>query len=187
MFLKNRKFWLGALAIGGMTYPALVYFGMPFLPPPLFILIALTLNALRFVVFRSGYERSRWVWPLLFAGMTLIAIAVVNSTIAVKAYPVLLSLAVACVFGTSLIFPPTIVEQLARLTDPELTPRGIAYTRKVTQIWTVFLIANALTSATVAMWGSLEQWTIWNGLLSYLLMGILFICEFIVRHFHRQA
>ena len=104
-----------------------------------------------------------------------------NARLAVQAYPVVVSLSVAAIFGFSLLFPPTLVERIARLTEHDLPPSGVIYTRKVTAIWTVFLIANAGVSAVTALWGTLAQWTLWNGLLSYLLMGTLFIGEWLVR------
>ncbi|HLN22604.1 MAG TPA: hypothetical protein VK558_01320, partial [Patescibacteria group bacterium] len=101
--------------------------------------------------------------------------------LAVKAYPVAVSLAVAGVFGLSLVYPPTVVERLARLSEPDLPPQGVAYTRKVTLVWVLFLLANAGVSTATALWGSLAQWTLWNGLLSYVAMGTLFAAEFMIR------
>ena len=182
----NRKIWFIVLALGGMAYPALVYVGLPFLPSPLFVVIALALIALRLATVRHNDKNGPWVWPLLIAAVTLIAIAAFDSAIAVKAYPVILSLTVACVFGISLLSPPTVVERLARLTDPDLSPEGVTYTRTVTQVWTVFLVGNAVISAAVGLWGSIELWTLWNGRLSYLFMGMLFLGEFAVRRFVRK-
>ena len=92
----------------------------------------------------------------------------VDAHLAVKIYPILMSLSVASVFALSLRYPPTVIERLARIREPELSPAGITYTRKVTIVWVVFLIANAGVSLITALWGTLAQWTLWNGLLSYL-------------------
>ncbi len=92
----------------------------------------------------------------------------------------------AAVFGLSLLFPPTIVERIARITEPNLPPGGVVYTRRVTAIWAVFLLFNAVVSAATALWGTLAQWTLWNGLISYLLMGTLFAGELIVRRAVRR-
>ena len=168
-----------------MAYPLLVYLGLPFLPPSILVIVALSLLALRLLAAR-GVVHDRWLRPLLVAAVILVALAVIDSRAAVKAYPVLLSLAAACVFGASLIWPPTVVERLARLTEPDLSPEGVTYTRTVTHIWAVFLCGNAAVAAAIGLWGSLAQWTLWNGLVSYLLMGTLFIGEMLVRRFLRR-
>jgi uncharacterized membrane protein len=85
------------------------------------------------------------------------------------------------VFAVSLRYPPTIVERIARLREPDLPPAGVAYTRQVTRVWVGFLLANAAVSFWTARWGSLDQWALWNGLLSYLAMGALFGGEYLVR------
>src|SRR2546423_11913745 len=38
-------------------------------------------------------------------------------------------------FRSSLFRPPTVVERLARLRNPELPAAGVRYTRQVTQVW----------------------------------------------------
>lgn len=181
-----RAVWLPLAVLGAMAYPLLVYLGLPFLPPSLLVAFALGLLGLRLLTARHGAGGRQFLWPLVVAALALLALATFDSRAAVKAYPVLLSLSAAFVFGASLISPPTVVERLARLREPDLPPEGVAYTRTVTQVWTVFLAGNAAVSAAVSLWGSLEQWTLWNGLVSYLLMGSLFVGELIVRRFIRR-
>ena len=55
-----------------------------------------------------------------------------SPVIAARAYPVAISLAMAAIFAASLRHPPTIVERIARLSEPDLPPEGVAYTRQVT-------------------------------------------------------
>ena len=65
-----------------------------------------------------------------------------NAVLPLKLYPVLVNTAMLSVFGYSLIFPPSMVERLARLREPELPPEAIGYTRRVTQLWSVFFALN---------------------------------------------
>jgi len=47
-------------------------------------------------------------------------------------------------------------------------------------VWSVFFICNAV----VALWTvfqSDEYWALYNGLISYVFVGILFTCEWLVR------
>jgi uncharacterized membrane protein len=67
-----------------------------------------------------------------------------------------------------------------------LPPGATAYLRGVTQIWFGFLLANAAIASALGLWGSLQQWTLWTGLVSYLLMGALFLGELAWRHLVRS-
>ena len=102
---------------------------------------------------------------------------------ALQSYPILLSLGLFCVFGYSLVRPPTVVERIARLREPDLPQDAIPYLRGVTLVWLVFFLANAAVSAATALSGSLELWTLYNGFLSYLIMGALFAGELVVRRY----
>ena len=77
------------------------------------------------------------------------------------------------------------VERIARIHEPDLPPSGVAWTRKVTQVWCGFFLFNATVSAYTALYGSLQTWTWYNGFVSYVLMGCLFAGEFVLRHFHK--
>jgi uncharacterized membrane protein len=73
------------------------------------------------------------------------------------------------------------VERMARLREPELSPAGVRYTRKVTWVWVGFFIFNAGTSAALTLWARLSWWTLYNGLLVYFIMGVLFGGEWLLR------
>lgn len=111
----------------------------------------------------------------------LLALALLNESRGLLIYPVFVSLLFFAVFAYSLLFPPTVVERLARLEFPNLPPHGVAYTRKVTQVWCGFFLLNtALASATV--WhGDYWLWSLYNGCIFYVLMGLLMAGEMRVR------
>ncbi|CBL46067.1 Hypothetical protein HDN1F_24840 [gamma proteobacterium HdN1] len=115
---------------------------------------------------------------VVFASLWMI---VANSTLAILCYPVLVSAAFAALFSWSLLYPPSMIERFARLQDPQLPHEAIAYTRTVTWVWLGFFIANGSISASIAAWGTMEQWTLYNGMISYCLMGILFSIEWLIR------
>ena len=98
-----------------------------------------------------------------------------------KLYPVLVNAVLLIVFGLSLWRPPSVVERLARLTQPDLPPRGVAYTRQVTRVWCAFFVVNGGLAAATALWASDAVWALYNGLLAYGLMGALFAGEWLVR------
>jgi uncharacterized membrane protein len=94
---------------------------------------------------------------------------------------VLISAGLLSLFALSLKFGPPLVERLARLREPELPPHAVRYTRRVTQAWVLFFLGNGLIAAALTLWAPLAWWTLYNGLISYLLMGVLFAVEWLVR------
>ncbi len=163
-----------------LLYPLVVYVGLQRLPPLVMVAFALALIGARLLTL--GNEAARvWRAPLLAVAAGLAFLASVDQTLAVLAYPVLLGLGMAVLFGHSLLRPPSLVERLARLTDPNFPNDGVGYCRAVTLVWTLFLVANAAVAAGLALWGTPEAWALWTGLIAYLLMGALFAGEFLVR------
>ena len=96
-------------------------------------------------------------------------------------YPVLVSGSLLALFGWSLWQPMTLVERIARLQEPQLPPAAIRYTRQVTRIWCGFFIFNGVIASATIWHGDLALWSLYNGLLSYLLMGTLMAGEWLVR------
>jgi uncharacterized membrane protein len=184
-FLPNNP-WLILAVFGGLAYPPIVYFGLSVVPPAVLVLVGLGLIGLRLAGVRRLAQSRAWILAFLLAAIGLVALLALSPRLAAMAYPVAVSLCVAGVFALSVRFPPTVIERFARIVEPDLPPEGVAYTRKVTVVWVIFLLSNAAISAAAALWGSLAQWTLWNGLLSYIAMGLLFGGEFLVRRVIRR-
>lgn len=180
---SSRNPWFVLAIVGGLAYPLLVYFGMSRLPPGAIVLAGLGLIGLRLLGTWRSERQIAGAGMLAFAcaAAGLAALLLLAPRMAALAYPIAVSLATAAIFGLSLLHPPSVVERIVRIREPELPPHGVAYARRVTAVWTLFLIANAMISAASAAWGSLETWTLWNGLISYVLMGTLFAGEMGVR------
>ena len=85
------------------------------------------------------------------------------------------------VFGGSLFAKQTVIERLARLQHPDLPPEGVRHTRRVTQIWCAFFIFNGATAAILAGLQYYDWWAAYTGIVSYVLMGILFAGEWVYR------
>jgi uncharacterized membrane protein len=164
----------------GFLYPAFVYGLKSVLPPQAFTGLALLLVGLR--VATLGSEATRiWRGPLLSAGGMIAVSAALDGRIAAKIYPFALSLAAAYAFGNSLRKPPSLIERLARIGEPDLPAASQAYCRIVTLIWTVWLVVNAAIAALLAVRASEEAWALWTGFLAYLIMGLLFGGEMLIR------
>lgn len=179
---KSKRWSLLAL-LAGTAYPFIVYLSYDALPLWSFLLLGVGLIAARFYGYRTRINMKLLGYGFTFVVAVLALLFLKSEAIAVQAYPVIVSLSVASYFAYSLYKPPTVIERIARRINPDLTPEGVIYTRRVTWLWVAFLCSNACMSLATVLWGTLAQWMLWNGLISYLLMGTLFLSEFCYRKF----
>ncbi|EGQ8030191.1 hypothetical protein ABVY47_003559 [Vibrio parahaemolyticus] len=183
-----RQLLTGLSAIVLFAYPFAVYFGIDKFGLNLVggLLIAALLLRL-FVANKTPLQEFKFLALTTGAvGILLVALGMVFKQHGwLKFYPVVVNVCMLCVFAFSLKQPQSIIERLARLQEPELPPSGVAYTRKVTMVWCVFFVLNA-AFALYTCFLPVKIWTLYNGLISYLLAGSLFAGEWIVRQFVRK-
>ena len=96
--------------------------------------------------------------------------------------PTIINFILLGVFARTLKAPPSVVEKFALVWVQNLSEDEILYCRKVTQVWCAFFAGNGSLAAGLAVYASLGIWTIYNGVIAYLLMGTLFASEFLYRH-----
>jgi acyl-coenzyme A synthetase/AMP-(fatty) acid ligase len=89
-------------------------------------------------------------------------------------------------FGMTLFAPPNMIFRFATLQDKTIKgslaeKRVERYCRKVTIVWCVFFVLNGAMAAYTVFFSSDRFWSIYNGGISYILIGIVFAGEFIVR------
>jgi uncharacterized membrane protein len=184
-FRKTRSLVFAATAALGIAFPFLVYFGLQIVPASVLLAALLGVVALRLA---SGSAMHRGLAPgLWIAAAGLLAFGLVAPLVALKAYPILVSLGMAAVFAYSLFYPPCMIERFARLREPELPESATSYLCNVTRIWLGFFLLNAAISTWTASLETLELWTLYNGFISYVLIGCLFCGEFVMRRFLRPG
>lgn len=127
-------------------------------------------------------------WGALAIALALAALAIVtDDPVFAKIYPVAVNLSLLALFSFSLLSPPTAVFRLATLQDKSLREAGPErdkaerYCRKVTIVWCCFFALNAGISLCTALFASAIVWSVYNGFVSYVLMGALFLGEMIAR------
>lgn len=174
--MKNAIFALLFLA-----YPILVYFGLHYVKPS----VLAALFALLFIFRHFSQTKYQGKIPhlnlLLFTVLTLLAYSTIaNSELALKFYPVVVSLSFLTIFAYSLVKPPTVVQIIASRQE-QLDENGVIYTRKVTQVWCVYFIMNALIATWTIYHEDQTLWLMYNGLISYILMALLMAIEFLIR------
>ncbi|PZQ15441.1 MAG: hypothetical protein DI564_08920 [Rhodanobacter denitrificans] len=168
---------LALIALATLAYPLLVWLGMAHLEPR-WLAVGLAVLALA----RAVATRER-VWLAAAAGALLLAAvaALGNALLPLKLYPALVNAVLLTVFAVSLIHPPSAIERLARLREPDLPPAAIAYTRTVTWVWCGFFVVNGTLALATALWADAATWALYNGLIAYGLIGVLFAGEWLVR------
>ncbi len=88
-------------------------------------------------------------------------------------------------FFISLFGKETVIQKFARMCGDKLEKPAWVYTRRVTYIWAVFTFVNFL----VSVWTIFQSdriWILYNGCISYLLIGLLFGLEYMVRVYLRK-
>ena len=163
-------------------YPFAVYIGLNNLQPGYLAIVLVAFVLLRIFLVRSNLKKLPWLLPASVLGIVaILASAFTDSTIGFKLYPLAINFAMLMVFTFSYFKPPTVIETFARLSEKKLPPSAIKYTAKVTLVWCLFFIINGLVSLYTAVFMSLDSWMIYNGFISYVLMGILMLVEYLVR------
>jgi len=178
----SRGFNLLAGAIT-VVYPLALWWGQGHFEPRALAILLLLIVLARLPALRVSQAARWWIGgTLLLLGFAVWA----NVMLPLKLYPVLVNLALLGVFAYSLVFPHSVAERLARLREPDLPAAAIDYTRRVTQIWCGFFAANGTIALFTALWSSPGVWWVYNGLIAYVLMGILFAGEYCVRLYVRS-
>lgn len=173
------------LAIVVALYPLAVYFGVQYLSLT-GLLLLLMLVALMRLLLSGGGEK---------VGAKAIAAALVvvcafswlrGDASGLLWYPVMINALMLGLFAWSLRYPPTVIERLARLQEPDLPDTAVTYTRRVTQVWCAFFIVNGVIATLTVLNGDMQVWTLYNGLLSYCLMAIVMGAEWAIRRYVRK-
>jgi uncharacterized membrane protein len=187
-----RKFSAAlSLAVGALLalYPLLMYVGLNRLGVAWLACTLIAACVIRLVAFRFG-PAARFAGSfgsrdlLLFCGAT-IALALISvwrdSPDALLFYPAFMNAAMLLLFGSSLVFPPTIVERIARMRHPDLPIEALPYLRRVTIAWCIFFVANGAVAVYTAVGTTFETWALYNGFIAYLLIAAMFAGEFVTR------
>lgn len=135
---------------------------------------------------RLFLKKSDLMWPLTWFAIICGGLSLILKDHAwLKLYPVFMSVGALIIFATTLIKPPSMIERFARLVEPDLPASGVIWTKNVTIVWCGFFILNACIALYTVLFSSTQMWVLYNGFISYLLMGLLFAGEFVLRKIHQ--
>lgn len=179
--ISFKRVAIVVLAGIALLYPFLIYLGMQRFEPRYVGLVAAMVYLLRTLIMAKTW-RTRLLATSALAGFTL-AVWVTNSEYLLTLIPALISLIALVAFTHSYLEPPTIPAKFALKSLGTLSADQLQYTNKVTLVWMAFFIVNGSIALYTALFCSREVWTLYNGFISYLLIGSLFLLEFCYRTF----
>ena len=139
---------------------------------------------------RNEKEKSVLDWKPLVSSMLFLAAGlfcfITGKEFFLKLYSVVINLTLLFVFSSTLFIKPNIIFRFATLADKKILGSTYEnqvknYCRNVTLVWCCFFIINGSIAAYTTFFCSREVWAIYNGGISYALMGTLFAVEFIIR------
>lgn len=172
----------GGVAILLLLYPFLVCYS---LAHGQFVWVSSLLILLG--VSRLFFKKNNLMWPLTWFAILCGGLSLLLKDHAwLKLYPVLMSVGGFIIFSSTLFKPPSMIERFARLAQPDLPEVAVIWTKKVTIVWCLFFILNTCIALYTVLFTSTQIWVLYNGFISYLLMGLLFAGEFILRKIHQR-
>lgn len=187
-----------------VLYPIIVFVFLYFLKTPVrflstFIIIVafgifLSLTARKKDGQKTALDARQIITPILLLTAGLLCL-LTNKILFLKLYSVFLSGIFLFLFGSTLFFEPTMIFRFATLGDKSIIGSSYEddvkkYCRTVTVIWCIFFVINGSLSTITAFSRDIfhitqeeadKVWTIYNGAISYVLIGLLFAVEFLVR------
>ncbi len=153
----------------GISPQSLIYF--PYMLAVLWLVKAIIEQRVLFRCFFLGFSVF-----LLMSGLT-------KTLDSMYWYPVIINGLMLLIFASSLLTKQTIIERFARIKNPSIPVYAILYIRNVTKVWCLFFIINIGLSLSFIYIENYRAWAIYNGIISYVIMGILFIGEWLIRQY----
>ena len=167
-----------------ICYPVIIYLGLKYSAPGVVGAGIAGLILLR-ILLQKKRPNPEVLKPLIpLAGLIILIFFInlfLNQELIIRMYPVIMNFGFFLLFVGSLFRPPSMIERFASMTENKISTELKQYTCKVTIVWSVFLAINTAISIYTVIFSSLEIWTLYNGFIAYLLMGLLFSGEYAIR------
>lgn len=169
-----------------------------------YLMIAMPLAAHALIEFRfAAFSLIPIYWSVLFAlgifiglslavtalqatvltgGLFAVLLLVKDFQFAIYIPSVLVPVLVASGFAFSLLPGRTpLITRLALLEISQFSARIAAYTRVLTWVWAIFLLAIAAEAFALATWGTVELWSLFANLLNYVFIFAFVVLEYAAR------
>lgn len=174
-------------AVVSILYPLLAMIGVRTVGPQWVLIGLFILIALRAAPALRAKVPGGLTWGLIGVAAIVALVSLYDKTLSVRLYPPLMSAAMLLTFAQTLVSPPSMIERFARIVDPNLDERGVRYARNVTWVWCSFFVANCAIGIWTALAASWNFWALYNGVIAYVGIAILFFGEVLVRPYFKRA
>jgi len=191
--MKNLHFKHGAKYLFGLIavmYPVLVFCALVVLKlPKRYFSIGIIIFAIVYSIINSRHYKGKHTVALFVSPLILCIIGVISlcldDSIIIKLYPALASIAYLTIMITSFIFPPPLAYYFVDIFDKSIKtkiPKKIFddFCFKASVVWCVFFFVDAVIAVITTYLTSEFFWVIYNAGITYFIMGLIFVGEFIV-------
>lgn len=173
------------LVVSVIAYPLVVYLNIEKIAPGWYAGVLLFFVVLRFAVSGNDKGPKGWLLPVS-AAVFCIMVMLYDSVIMLKFYPVLMNAGMGLIFIASLADSQTLIEKFARAAGKKPPQAAAGYLRTLTLCWGVLLLFNGAIAAYTAWFTSTATWALYNGLISYLLIGCFVLLELGYRELYKK-
>lgn len=123
---------------------------------------------------------------LFLIGCSLCILFILSKNfIFLKLYPILVNILLLFTFGSTLFYGNrSLIEIIASLKTPKEEQDLFFknYCRHITIVWCIFFIFNSAIAAITAIWCSDKIWAFYTGFVSYFLIALMFLAEYVYRN-----
>lgn len=170
------------ISLLALVYPLVVYFGIDRISPAVLGVILACMVVIKFYLTpQKDYAQTL---VLLLMVIFSLGVAISNSEMTLRFYPVIMSCAVATLFALSLFQSQSLIERFARMAGKTITANAKSYSRKLTLLWSILLLINAGVAGYFALYATMKSWALYNGLLSYGVFILFFCLEYGFRQYY---
>ncbi|MGX9416881.1 hypothetical protein ACXJY6_03240 [Vibrio sp. RC27] len=142
------------------------------------MMISLLCVKLTIQVYKKSTRANEILPPII--GILVLAFTLISEDVrGTLYYPVGINISLLITFFLSLFYGQPIITKVAQITTT-LDEAGLIYTRNLTKLWVVFFAVNGCI-ALITTQLSFEIWALYNGGISYVLIGSFISGEWIYR------
>ena len=183
------KVFLVALLV---TYPLFVFLALVVFELPISI-VSIGMMIIAIAYFGFFHTKGKRNWSAILLGAMAIAVLITQSETVLKFYPIVLTLVFLFVFGVPLLRGSSIITYFAMMMDSAIEThpgRGMLERccKALNIVWIIHFIVSLTINFLIVFGSTLEIWTLYNALISYLVQGLIIALQFpIVELANRKA
>lgn len=168
-----------------VAYPLFAYIAILIKQP---LIIITYLLVLLLILSIDKLRNQQWLAGILLViTIAVIAYVIQQSYTQYLLYfpPMLIILSLFLLFSQSLMAGQTpLISRYAQLLGDALDAKHLRYNRALTIAWSAFFLLMLLTSILLAVFSSQGTWSFFTHVISYPLIALFFIIEFMIRKHH---